>query len=133
MKWVEWIALLARRGLNHSLMISTSWWASREICVWYSWRWREEGGINWYPWGVQIYGYELAVARVGPGVGRMLSKTQLRGNGMKTRINAKYFEEKWWMKEQKSLILLKDLNVRRWIQDRELESVLKQNDRPPPK
>ena len=37
------------------------------------------------------------------------------------------------MKEQKSLILLKDLNVRRWIQDRELESVLKQNDRPPPK
>ena len=58
-------------------------------CVWYSLRWKEEGRINWYPWGVQIYGYELAVARVGPGVGRMLEKTQLRGDGMETRINAK--------------------------------------------
>ena len=37
----------------------------------------EEGRISWYPWGVQIYGYELAVARVGPGFGRMLRKTQL--------------------------------------------------------
>ena len=42
------------------------------VGVWYSWRWKEEGRINWYPWGVQIYGYELAVARVGPRVGRML-------------------------------------------------------------
>ena len=49
---------------------------------------REEGRINWYPWGVQIYGYELAVARVGPRVGRMLKKNAIEGNGMETRINA---------------------------------------------
>ena len=28
----------------------------------------EEGRISWYPWSVQIYGYELPVARVGPGL-----------------------------------------------------------------
>ena len=70
------------------------------MCVRYSWRWKEEGRINWYPWGVQIYGYELAVARVGPGVGRMLEKTQLRGMEWKRELMQKQSVEEKWMKER---------------------------------
>ena len=42
------------------------------------------------PWGVQIYGYELAVARVGPEGWKNAEQNAIEGNGMETRINAKY-------------------------------------------
>ena len=80
-----------------------------------------EGGIRWYPWGVQIYGYELAVAKVGPGLEECCKKVIGEWNGrMKhelvqvLRCFRKWMKERraeeWWMK---SLILLNDLHIRR--------------------
>lgn len=87
MKRAKWIALPAKGRLGsftHDLDELVS--KSRGLCEVLMEMRMEEGRISWYPWGVQITVTCLAVARVGPGVGRMLGKTQLRNGEWKREL-----------------------------------------------